>query len=172
MPIYATPADLWAYEGKTDEPDEAFVTKTTPLLRRASSLVQRAIRAAIYAADASGFPVDVQKLAATKDATCEQAMTWDVNGIDPYAITKPTQVVASKGLGSASVSYQADPEATARLSALSSGDELTGEAWRSLDEAGLLSTNVQSGSRPAGVYPLAVEVDLFTGNTGNVYRSV
>lgn len=143
--IYATPADLWEYMGKTGAPDEAFTTRTTPLLRRASSLVQQAIRGAIYRADASGLPTDPLKLDATNEATCAQAAAWEANGIDPYmgrAGAKPA--VASKGAGGLSVqyaSYAADAEAR---SDLASGDVLISEPLRVLEAAQLLTTRVQS----------------------------
>lgn len=173
MPQYATPADLWVYMGKTGAPDEAFTEKTTPLLRRASSLVTNAIRGAIYEIlPASGIPSDPLKAEAVGEATCAQASAWQSNGIDPYmGRAGAKQQIASKGLGSASIqyaSYAADAQAR---SDLASGDVLISEAWRVLDAAGMLSTNVQSGGAGRDVYPVWYSLDPLTGNVGNVPRT-
>lgn len=147
VPIYATPAELWAFMGKAGDITPEFIEQTTPLLRRASALVTRAVRGAVYRADASGIAVDATLAGAMTDAACEQAMSWQLAGVDPYvSATQPKQVVASKSLGSASVSYEANGEAQRRANALMSGDELTGAALRILDEARLLSTEVQAPS--------------------------
>ena len=168
--IYATPADLWEYEGKTGEPDEAYSTKATPLLRRASSLVQQAIRGAIYTADASGFPTDTLKREATEEATCAQALAWLRNDIDPYMGRAGAKVaVAAKSAGGLSVqyaSYAADAQAR---SDLASGDVLISEPLRVLESAQLLSTKVQSSSQRAGVYPLSYA--LVDGATTRVVGS-
>lgn len=170
MPNYATPAELWAYMGNTGEPDAPFVGAVTPLLRRASSLVTTAIRGALYAVDGSGVPTDALKRDAVRDATCEQAMSWQRAGIDPYVAMTPTQVraIATKSLGSASVQYEANPQMQAAWNALASGEELTGTSWRILLDAGLLSTNVQSVGAGRDVHALWYPVDLATGNVGSV----
>jgi hypothetical protein len=77
---YATRDDLEAWT-QTDVPDNV-----DQLLRRASSIITRAIQGAIYVTnDLTGLPTDAAVIAALRDATCAQAAIWTATGIDPAA---------------------------------------------------------------------------------------
>jgi hypothetical protein len=136
--IYATPADLAA------PPWSSNPTNAAALLRAASGLVTAATRGAVYAVDADGMPTAPLIVTAFRDAVCSQAVTWAALGIDPAAVgieTGTGRVVASKGLGSASVSYAgADAAAARRVQVATS---LTAEALGILEAAGLLNRTVQ-----------------------------
>ncbi|MFP8960033.1 hypothetical protein ACLIYP_05590 [Streptomyces nanhaiensis] len=62
--VYATTAELEAFTG---EPAPAGAER---LLARASRLVDRAMRSAVYETDASGYPSDDEVLAGFRDAVC------------------------------------------------------------------------------------------------------
>lgn len=146
MPLYATPAELAAWL----DPDAETPTvpaNATVLLRAATELVRDAASNAVYRTDSTGAAIDSHVSDALRDATTEQASAWSLNGLDPRK--GPQQAprrVASKGLNGASVSYVADSAADTALSELASGKSLTASAWRILDNAGLVSTRVSTGS--------------------------
>ena len=132
---YATPAELAAYMEL-----EVATTNATILIRHSSLLVADAIQGALYAADANGLPTDATLLAAVKNATCEQAQTYSLTGIDPRAgIAGVTPVVTQKQLDSASVTYGNASGVQAAVETLAAGKTLTDAAYRILDQAGLIS---------------------------------
>lgn len=138
MLIYATPTDLAA------APWSSTPTNAAALLRAASGLVTAAARGAVYAVDETGMPTAPPAAAAFRDAVCSQAVTWATLGIDPAAAgieTGAGRVVASKGLGSASVSYAGADATAARRTLVATS--LTAEALGILDAAGLLNRTVR-----------------------------
>lgn len=147
---YATPQQLAAYmnpDAVSPQPPQ----NATVLLRTASGLVADAIVGGIYATDGEGNATDPVIASAIRDATCEQAQAWSLNGIDPrQGTTQTARRVASKSLAGASVSYEAGSGGADYLDALASGTELTEGAWAILRRAGLISNRVVTGgySRP------------------------
>lgn len=169
MTIYATPAQLANYIAGRELDDETEPLPAPPatagvLLRRASSLVGEAIKAALYRVDANGYPLNPAYRTALAEATAAQAAAWSENGIDPTKGRAGAKAaIASKSLGGASVayaSYAADAEAR---SDLASGDVLISEAIRVLDAAGLRSSSVQSNRGGVDVFPQAYPFDRFSG---------
>ncbi|QCQ57548.1 head-to-tail adaptor [Microbacterium phage Warren] len=150
-PIYATADDLKVYLGSEESP--ADVPDADALLARASRDVRNATRAAVYRTDANRMPtLDVVR-DAMHDATVIQAAALFTTGWKRQTtptVAKPA--VASKSLGGASVSY-VKSDAQTRAEALAAGD-LDGYAIQVLEDAGLLSTQVQS-ARAYPVRPLA-----------------
>lgn len=146
MTPYATPTELAHYMDPDADPVPAPPALATVLLRSASQLVADAIAAKVYAVDSDGLPTVSAQLAAVKDATCEQAQAWSLNGIDPRK--GPAQVarrVSSKSAIGISVSYVADPNSDSYLSDLARADSLTSAATTILDNAGMLSNRVGTG---------------------------
>lgn len=140
MLTYATPEDLTEWLG-SPAPDNA-----TPLLRKASALVADATRGAVYQTTPEGLPTLPAHATALRDATCSQAEAWIDAGIfapGPAAAATRPQKVSSKSLGGASVTYAQDGSTDAAWSRLAGGEFLTGAAIQILDQAGLLSNNVQ-----------------------------
>ena len=132
MPVYATPSDLadWL-------PDPAPVTVAT-LLARASRRVRRATITAVYDADTDGLPTNPHLRDAMRDAVCTQVATWVALGIDPVKGAADTvSTVASKSLGSASITYATN--ATAAQARADAATTLCPDALMILAEAGLLS---------------------------------
>lgn len=98
MLIYAEPADLRGH------PDG----DPTRALRAASALVRRHTITARYRVDPEGYPADPDVRAAFREAVVSQVETWTALGVDPatgVAGATGSRQVASKSLGSASVSY-------------------------------------------------------------------
>lgn len=157
MPIYASGSELVEFmfgEGSSEQPP----ANAHKLLRKASGLVRRATRAAVYpAAHETGLPIRARDIAAFREATCAQAAAWSEANVDPGTLGSSdasVRRIASKSLGSASTTYEANAAADEARNALLSGDALVSEAWDVLDAAGLLSTNVQSAYKGYGhVYP-------------------
>lgn len=141
-PIYATANDLRVYLGSAALP--AVVPDADAYIARASRDVRNATRAAVYRTDANRMPtLDVVR-DAMHDATVIQAAALFTSGWQRQTtptVARPT--VASKSLGGASVSYVKSAAQT-RAEALAAGD-LDGYAVQVLEDAGLLSTQVQSG---------------------------
>lgn len=101
MRIYATEQELTDWTGSP-------VDLAVPLLRAASSLVEDVTVTALYRTDVDGYPADPELRAAFRDAVCAQAESWAALGIDPRKGTAGVsgeRVVASKGLGSAQITY-------------------------------------------------------------------
>ncbi|WP_228974950.1 hypothetical protein [Streptomyces sp. DH12] len=94
--VYATTAELEAYTGQP-APDNA-----ERLLARASRLVDRAMVAAIYDVDASGYPSDPDVREGFRDAVCAQVEVWtdretaEADGSNPAA--GPWTSVSAGGL--------------------------------------------------------------------------
>lgn len=162
---YATPEELAAYLDP-DAAEPVVPPLATVLIRSASQLVLDATAAAVYDTDENGLPTKAAYLDAMRDATCEQASAWSLNGIDPRkGASQVARRVASKALNGAQVSYVADPKADSYLSDLASGEALTLAAWRILDNAGLISNRVATGGANADVWPLRTQVfDPLTGD--------
>ncbi|MFD6094573.1 hypothetical protein ACFWGN_20875 [Oerskovia sp. NPDC060338] len=139
MLIYATPEELAA------PPWSSTPTNAPALLRSASVLVTQATRGTVYDVDATGMPTAPLVLGAFRDAVCSQAVTWAALGIDPTAVGVETgsagRVIASKGLGPASISYAGSDAAAARRALVSTS--LSAEARGILDAASLLNRTVR-----------------------------
>lgn len=167
--IYATAAQLANYIAGRELDDDAEPLPEPPtnagvLLRRASSLVGEAIKAALYRVDVNGYPLNPAYRTALAEATCAQASAWSTNGIDPTAGRAGAKAaIASKSLGGASVSYASYAADAEARSDLASGDVLISEAVRVLDAAGLRSSAVQSNRGGTDVYPASYPYDRFSG---------
>ena len=142
--IFATPAELAHYM----DPDASTPTVpplATVLLRSASNLVIQATAAARYPND-EGVARSERIRNALRDAACEQAQAWSINGVDPRkgaASLKP--IVTTKALAGASVSYGQSAAIQDAIVKLHQADELVPSAWAILDNAGLISNRVRTG---------------------------
>jgi hypothetical protein len=131
--LYATSSDLIGFDGDVDhEPATA-----ERFLRQASGIVQHAIRFDRYDTAPSGVPLDADLLAAVRDATCAQVVSWTLNTIDPGTVGLATGEIASVSEGDRSVTYKADPTVAAVRAA--AGDRLCSDADRILRNAGFLT---------------------------------
>jgi hypothetical protein len=130
--VYATPAELEAFTGETAPANAA------RLLARASRLVDRRMRAALYAVDASGYPADSDIRAGFRDATCVQVEAWvkretAAGGDDPAA--GPWTTVGAGGLNfsrpaeSVPVPVMDDTELTAEAVEILEGLALDEVVW-------------------------------------------
>lgn len=124
--VFATVEQLEAYTGQP-APDNA-----ARLLARASRLVSRETKAALYDVDSAGYPSDTDIRDAFRDATCAQVDVWArreaaaADG-DDVAASPWTSVSA----GSLSFSRQSAPTAPV------DDDQLTTEAVEILAELDL-----------------------------------
>lgn len=100
MLIFATAADV---EKWMDEPLDG--RSVDALLRRASSLVQRAVRSARFAVTPAGMPQDPDIEEALRDATCEQVTVWLENDVNPVEVASAAAPVAASSIGDASINY-------------------------------------------------------------------
>ncbi len=117
MLVYAVPADLVNNAWCETAPSNA-----AALLRAASQLVTRATRLDMYnvypvptgttnpvstaAGTAVGSPYDPTVAQAFNDATCQQALFWSLNGINPDAgYIGQSPIVASQSVEDGSVTY-------------------------------------------------------------------
>ena len=100
MLIFATDADVEKWMG---EPLDG--RSVDALLRRASSLVQRAVRSARFAVTPAGMPQDPDIEEALRDATCEQVTVWLENDVNPVEVASAAAPVTSSSIGDASVNY-------------------------------------------------------------------
>ena len=100
MLIFATAADVEKWMG---EPLDG--RSVDALLRRASSLVQRAVRSARFAVTPAGMPQDPDIEEALRDATCEQVTVWLENDVNPVEVASAAAPVAASSIGDASVNY-------------------------------------------------------------------
>ena len=105
------------------------------LLRRASSLVQRAVRSARFAVTPAGMPEDPDVMDALRGAVCEQVTVWVENDISPTAIASAVGGVSSSSIGDASVSYSTVEAAAVKDQA---ANELCDAALDILANAGLI----------------------------------
>jgi hypothetical protein len=130
---YATPAQLAEYTNEA-APDDA-----VGLLRSASLLIGTETRTARYPVDKDGYPRDPALLADFRNAACAQAAFWAGLKIKPYlGAAGIAPVASSKSIRSASFQYAATAD-TARARA-DAATQLAPDAWRILDDAGLLNT--------------------------------
>ena len=100
MLIFATDADVEKWMG---EPLDG--RSVDSLLRRASSLVQRAVRSARFAVTPAGMPTDPDIEDALRDAVCEQVTVWLENDVNPVEVASAAAPVATSSIGDASVNY-------------------------------------------------------------------
>lgn len=130
MLIFAQPTDVqkWAdnnFDG----------VKLDPLIRRASSLVQYATRAARFDVLPSGMPEDPDIMDALRDATCEQVAVWVENDITPSKLEAGTAHVTTSNIGDASIGMSGAEAAAARDNA---ANTLCEYAQEILANAGLI----------------------------------
>ena len=100
MLIFATDADVEKWMG---EPLDG--RSVDALLRRASSLVQRAVRSARFAVNPAGTPTDPDIEEALRDAVCEQVTVWLENDVNPVEVASAAAPVAASSIGDASINY-------------------------------------------------------------------
>lgn len=106
---------------------------TPRLIRKASGMVQHAIRRARFDVAPSGAPADPDVADALRDAVCAQVEFWDGSDVDPTrADTKAA--LSSTGLDGSSMSFDT---ATAAETKQAVADQLCDEAWLILENAGL-----------------------------------
>ena len=130
MLIFAQPTDVqkWAdnnFDG----------VKLDPLIRRASSLVQYATRAARFDVLPSGMPEDPDIMDALRDATCEQVAVWVENDITPGKLEAGTAHVTTSNIGDATIGMSGAEAAAARDNA---ANTLCEYAQEILANAGLI----------------------------------
>ena len=127
----AQPDDVVAWAGYTFDKD----VNLQPLIRRASSMVQRAVRSARFEVTPAGMPEDPDVMDALRDAVCEQVTVWVENDINPTVIQGASSAVTSSSIGDASVSYSSVDAAQVKDQAAS---ELCDAALDILANAGLI----------------------------------
>ena len=130
MLIFATPADV---EKWMDEPLDG--RSVDSLLRRASSLVQRAVRSARFAVTPAGMPEDPDVMDALRDATCEQVAVWVENDITPSKLEAGTAQVTTSSIGDATIGMSGAEAAATRDNA---ANTLCEYAQEILANAGLI----------------------------------
>lgn len=131
MLVFAQPDDVVKWAGYTFDKD----VELEPLIKRASSMVQRAVRAARFEVTPAGMPEDPDVMDALRDATCEQVTMWVENDINPVRMESANVGVTSSSIGDASVSYNTDSVNAVRDQM---ARELCEEAMMILGNAGLL----------------------------------
>ena len=131
MLVFAQPDDVVAWAGYTFDKD----VNLQPLIRRASSMVQRAVRTARFEVTQAGMPEDPDVMDALRDAVCEQVTVWVENDINPTVIQGASSAVTSSSIGDASVSYSSVDAAQVKDQAAS---ELCDAALDILANAGLI----------------------------------
>lgn len=151
MMQYATPAEL-AHHLDPDNLAPEIPTLATVLLRRASELVRDATAGAQYPVDSDGYPTVPSTIAAFRDATCEQAASWSLHGIDPRKGRAGAKlVVTTKALLGGSIGYGQSAGVQDAIEDLSAGDTLAESAWQILRRAGLISNRVSAASTSAWI---------------------
>ena len=130
MLIFATAADV---EKWTGEPLDG--ANIDGLLRRASAMVQRAVRAARFAVTPAGMPEDPDVAEALRDAVCEQVTVWMESDINPAVVASSAAPVAASSIGDASINYGDSTSSNAAKDAASA--ELHPAAFDILANAGL-----------------------------------
>lgn len=131
MLVFAQPDDVVKWAGYEFDDD----VKLEPLIRRASSMVQRAVRAARFEVTPAGMPEDPEVMDALRDAVCEQVTVWVENDINPTVIQAAGKNITSSSIGDASVSYSSVGAAQVKDQA---ANELCGAALDILANAGLI----------------------------------
>lgn len=130
MLIFATAADVEKWMG---EPLDG--RSVDSLLRRASSLVQRAVRSARFAVTPAGMPSDPDIEDALRDAVCEQVTVWLENDVNPVEVASTAAPVTSSSIGDATTNYGDFSASNAAKDAVSA--ELHPAAFDILANAGL-----------------------------------
>lgn len=130
MLIFATHDDVvkWIDDPLTDRNIDS-------LLRRASSMVQRAVRSARFAVTPAGMPEDPDIEDALRDAVCEQVAVWLESDVNPVEVASAAAPVAASSIGDASISYGDSSASNAAKDAVSA--ELHPAAFDILANAGL-----------------------------------
>lgn len=131
MLVFAQPDDVVKWAGYEFDDD----VKLEPLIRRASSMVQRAVRAARFEVTPAGMPEDPDVMDALRGAVCEQVTVWVENDINPTVIEASSGGVTSSSIGDASVSYSTVEAASVKDQA---ANELCDAALDILANAGLI----------------------------------
>ncbi|HAT1159094.1 TPA: hypothetical protein NJV00_000856 [Corynebacterium striatum] len=131
MLVFAQPDDVVKWAGY--EFDDA--VKLEPLIRRASSMVQRAVRSARFEVTPAGMPEDPDVMDALRDAVCEQVTVWVENDINPTAIASAVGGLTSSSIGDGTVSYSTVEAAQVKDQA---ANELCDAALDILANAGLI----------------------------------
>ena len=131
MLVFAQPDDVVKWAGYEFDDD----VNLQPLIRRASSMVQRAVRSARFEVTPAGMPEDPDVLDALRDAVCEQVTVWAENDINPTVIESASGGVTSSSIGDASVSYSTAEAASAKDQA---ANQLCDAALDILANAGLI----------------------------------
>ena len=131
MLVFARPDDVVSWAGYAFDKD----VKLEPLIRRASSMVQRAVRSARFEVNPAGMPEDPVIVDALRDAVCEQVTVWVENDISPTVIASASGGVTSSSIGDASVSYSSVDAAQVKDQA---ANELCDAALDILANAGLI----------------------------------
>lgn len=131
MLVFAQPDDVVKWAGYEFDDD----VKLEPLIRRASSMVQRAVRAARFEVTPAGMPEDPDVMDALRGAVCEQVTVWAENDINPTVIETSSGGVTSSSIGDASVSYSTVEAAAVKDQA---ANELCDAAQDILFNAGLI----------------------------------
>ena len=131
MLVFAQPDDVVAWAGYTFDKD----VNLQPLIRRASSMVQRAVRSARFEVTPAGMPEDPEVMDALRDAVCEQVTVWVENDINPTVIQGASSAVTSSSIGDASVSYSSVDAAQVKDQA---ANQLCDAALDILANAGLI----------------------------------
>lgn len=131
MLVFAQPDDVVKWAGYEFDDD----VKLVPLIRRASSMVQRAVRSARFEVTPAGMPEDPDVMDALRGAVCEQVTVWVENDISPTEIAAATGGVTSSSIGDASVSYSTTEAASVKDQA---ANELCDAALDILANAGLI----------------------------------
>lgn len=125
MLVFATSADVEKWTGMPA------VEGADRLIKKASGMVQQAVRRARFDVEPSGLPADPDVADALRDAVCAQVEYWD--GAE---VTKAdtTARISNTGLDGASMGFDT---ATAAATAAHTADSLCDEAWTILDNEGL-----------------------------------
>ncbi len=110
MLIFAQPSDVEKWTGETlpEQPPVA------PLIRRASSMVQHAVRAARFDITPAGMPSDPDIMDSLRDAVCEQVAVWVENDINPTRIEGATAAVTASSIGDASFTLSGESAANTK----------------------------------------------------------
>lgn len=103
-----------------------------PLIRKASTMVQHAVRFARFDVTPAGAPTDPDVSDALRDAVCAQIAMWHESNIDPNRVDARGAVTSSK-IGDAQINY--DSSQSQALAAAK--DELCEESCYILSNAGL-----------------------------------
>lgn len=130
MLVFADEYDVERFAGVSNPAN----TNMEKLLRRASGMVQHAVRFARFEVAPSGLPSDPDVMDAMRDATCAQVDYWIVNDVDPTDAGTTAQV-SKTSLDGASLDYDA---AGARAAHETAANIMCTESHMILANAGLI----------------------------------